>query len=804
MNDQCFMKGVDSMGQKIETKVWTRRDFIISSSAVALSATLPLGCGGEQPDEGKPAARDAAIAKGTSWAGTQSVFDMAQSLHLADVDHFGEFVDFGTAARYKYTMGGWMSGWHNDSSMNGVAYTWATKSPSRMYFNLDKKMDLDFIFRVKKGGTDSFSVYVNDHPLTRVSIKGDNFDTYSVSATAEQTVAGENYFKLIYNTAEQQIAGTPASFAVDYMRIVPKTTVSPKQFNPPHYKKVIQQYKSKDKEYTSLVLSCPTTLSYYFEVPPSAALCMFGTPILDAKSKISPIDFSISITPADTNVAQKVFTQKFTKDKWQEVMVNLTQYAGKLVKVSLTANGKENSRLALGAPAVRLKQPTAKKGAKKKNVVVLLIDTLRADKLKSYGNKRVKTSQMDAFVAESTMFEQCQANSNWTKPSCASVLTGLHPDTHKARGHSSRMNKSVKMVSEMFREKGFVTGAFVANGYLASEFGFNRGWNKYINYIRETKNTNAENVFNDTLKFIDEAGDKPFFTYIQTIDPHVPYDPPAEDLKLYDARPYDGPVRPRSTGNLLEDYKRKKVELNSRDKRHLEALYDGEITYHDRQFGKFVKALKNKGVLDNTVFVVCADHGEEFFEHDSVGHGHTLYQELLHVPLMIRAPGLVPSNTRSNASATLSDIVPTVLEATGNAIQPGIEGKSLLKEANGEVANSFDASFSSFYSEADERNLQWAVRKGDWKMKMKGPVNTYLFHLPEDPGEKVDVDEKYPIARRGMRIALGQFIGAPHKAKWMSGHTKADVVVKPESKEETNENIPEDLQQQLRQLGYMK
>ncbi|MBN2715349.1 MAG: sulfatase [Deltaproteobacteria bacterium] len=786
-------------------KDWTRREFLIAGSTAALGAALPLACGGGDaaPEKQQTGKVDLA-ARGTSWAGSRSIFDMADMLHLADVEHYGEFVDFGNASRYKYTNGGWMSGWENDSSMNGVAYTWATTSPSRMYFNLTEQMDVDFQFRVKKGGTESFSVYLNDNPLRRVSMTDKDFATHTVSATADQTVPGENYFKLIYTTSEQMIAGVPSSFAIDYMRIIPRGTVSPKQFNPPHTPKMVQQYKSKDKEYTSVMMACPMTLAYYLEIPANASVCLMGAPTVDAKSKVSPIDFSIRVTPVDGGQSKQMFAKKFEKDEWEEVMVDMAPYAGKLVRIELQAKGAENARFAAGVPALRVKSAPAPRGKNRKNVVVLLVDTLRADKLKSYGNRRVKTNGMDAFVTESVLFENCQSNSNWTKPSCASVLTGLHPDSHKARGHSSTLNKSVKMVSEMFREKGFQTAAFVANGYLATEFGFNRGWNKYVNYIRENKNSDAENVFRDALKFIDDAKDTPFLAYIQTIDPHVPYDPPAEDLKLYDARPYEGPVSPRSTGNLLEEYKRKQVTLNSRDKRHLEALYDGEVTYHDRQFSKFISDLKKRGVLDDTLFVVCADHGEEFFEHESVGHGHTLYQELLHVPLIVRAPGLVPRNARVTAKASLSDIVPTVLDGTGTERPAEVEGRSLIAEANGDTANPFDASFSSFFSEADERNLQWAVRKGDWKLKMKGPVITYLFNLKDDPEEKVDVDERYPLARRAMRIALGQFIGAPDKSKWMNGQIQADVVVKPEAKEEKNENIPEELKEQLRQLGYMK
>jgi arylsulfatase A-like enzyme len=484
--------------------------------------------------------------------------------------------------------------------------------------------------------------------------------------------------------------------------------------------------------------------------------------------------------------------------------VDLGKVSGKYVKLDILAGGRSRGRLALGELAVRVDPPKITAGSeKKKNVVVVLIDTLRADKLTAYAKTRVKTPAFGKFVKESTLFERCQAPSNWTKPSCATVLTGLYPDTHKARGHASRVGSSIKLASEIFRGMGFGTGAFIANGYLAKEFGFDRGWTEYVNFIRENKNTDAENVYKQSLDFIAANKEKPFFTYIQTIDPHVPYDPPDEDLKLYDGQAYDGPVRSRSTGNLLEDFKRKKVELNARDRRRLEALYDGEITYHDRHFGHFLDGLNQLGVLDDTIVVVCSDHGEEFFDHESVGHGHSLFQELIHVPLVIRAPGVVPAGKRLANNVGLSDILPTVLAATGVPVPKGMEGTDLLPVANGEVPDPMNAAFASFFSEADDRNLSWAVRKGDFKLKMRGPARTYLYNLNNDPRERVDVDVRYPLALRALRIALGQFIGAPDKRHWNSQMVAAQVVGKPKAREEEAE-MPEDLREQLRALGYMK
>jgi arylsulfatase A-like enzyme len=783
----------------------TRRDFLLASSGVVLGAAVPFGCGSDE-GQGKLGAGDSE-AEGTLWEGTQKVVDLVESVHLADVDHHGEFVDFGTAARFKSTLGGWMSGWDNDTSMNGMTFTWATKSPSRFYFSAQEKTAIDFVIRAKPGGTEYFSVYLNDNPLSRLRFSGDDWQELRVTASPETVLVGENYLKFVYQTAEKKLGNKPASFQVDYVRVIPEGRDVPTgmAFDPPHIANLQQHYKVGDAERKSLVLSLPTAFSYYVEVPKGGKLCFAAGAIARGGAEKEPdTKLTVRATPVDESRPVELFSKDYRSATWREEMVDLSAFGGKFVKLDIVAEGRGGGRMALGEMAIRLSPPKiTAMGEKKKNVVVVLVDTLRADKLTAYAKTRVKTPAFGKFVKESTLFERCQAPSNWTKPSCATVLTGLYPDTHKARGHASRVGSSIKLASEIFRAMGFGTGAFIANGYLAKEFGFGRGWTEYVNFIRENKNTEAENVYKKSLDFITANKDKPFFTYIQTIDPHVPYDPPDEDLKLYDGQTYDGPVRSRSTGNLLEDFKRKKVELNARDRRRLEALYDGEITYHDRHFGHFLDGLNQLGVLDDTIIVVCSDHGEEFFDHDSVGHGHSLFQELIHVPLVIRAPGVVPAGKRLTNNVGLADILPTVLAATGVPIPKGMEGIDLLPVANGVLPDPMNAAFASFFSEADDRNLSWAVRKGDFKLKMRGPARTYLYDLSNDPRERVDVDVRYPLALRALRIALGQFIGAPDKHNWNSQLVATQVVGQPKARDE-QADMPEDLKQQLRALGYMK
>jgi arylsulfatase A-like enzyme len=799
------------LSERARPGFFSRRDFLVVGTGAALSCALPFGCGddkGKAGGAGAGGAKPDVAAEGTPWDGTIRALDLMDALHLADLRHHGEFVDFGTAARFKYSLGGWMCGFGADVNMNGLSYTWASRSPTRLYFSLAEAKPLTFELRVKKAGVDWFSIYLNDAPLTKLTMASGDFEILRATSTIEQAKVGENLLKLVYGEHEHKVAGSPAAFAIDYLRIIAEGEAGADPFEPPRLDGLRRPHKVDDKEIESLLLPSPTTLSYYLDVPPGASLCVSAACIPPAGvQKPGPIGLKARVTPVDTMAATEIGSAAIAAGEWQDQMWSLGPVAGKLAKLDIEISGEKGSRIALGAPAIRIAPPSVQAVTRKpKNVIVLLVDTLRADKLNAYGKSYVRTPALDKFSSEATLFERCQSSSNWTKPACASVLTGLHPDSHKARGHSSRLAPSIKMAGEILQAAGFATGAFIANGYLASEFGFNRGWTLYTNYIRENKPSIAEKVYKEVLDFIklQAQSGKPFFTYVQTIDPHVPYDPPAEDLKLYDAEPYTGPVAPRSTGELLESFKQKRVVLEPRDRRHLEALYDGEITYHDRHFGRFLDELVRNKLLDDTVFVLCSDHGEEFFEHESVGHGHTLFQELLHVPLVVRAPGVVPAGKRIKEDVGLCDVLPTVLAALGQPPAAGVEGRNLVPTANGAPVDPLCAAFSSFWSEADDRNLQWSVRKGDWKLKMKGPVNTLLYNLAEDPAEMADADERYPLALRALRISLGQFIGAPDKAAWASNEIAAQAAAKPDAAEDKAEEIPEDLKAQLRQLGYMQ
>src|SRR5690606_32904932 len=278
-------------------------------------------------------------------------------------------------------------------------------------------------------------------------------------------------------------------------------------------------------------------------------------------------------------------------------LLDLAQFAGQVVRIELAVDGNAEAGFSGPAVVVPLPEQALSEPTPARNAIIVLIDTLRASKLKVYEPRsRVQTPALDAFVSEAALFERAQSPENWTKPSVASVLTALTPTTHNTKQDSSMLPESALMVSEVFQEAGFSTASFIANGYVSDRFGFRQGWDHYTNYIREERNTEAENVFDEALEWIEAHKDERFFAYVHSIDPHVPYDPPGDILRMYDPDPYTGPISPRRTGLQLGDQKLGRMTFTPRDITRLEALHDGEITYHDRHFTRFVARLRELGL----------------------------------------------------------------------------------------------------------------------------------------------------------------------------------------------------------------
>lgn len=300
------------------------------------------------------------------------------------------------------------------------------------------------------------------------------------------------------------------------------------------------------------------------------------------------------------------------------------------------------------------------KAEKKPNVVVLLLDTLRSDHLGMNGYERDTSPNLDAFAEKHLKFSYTVSTSPWTPPSVATIFTGLYPSAHGMMPPSSRdtaikkstmLDGELRTLAEVFKDNGYQTGAVTPNPWMRKEFGYQQGFDQYRYFHR----VRAEKINAEGLKLLDEfKEDKPFFLYLHYLDPHNPYNPPKE-FNIY-------------KGNL-------KARTYPEKQQRFINLYDGEIRYLDDQLGKLFEQFKARGIYEDLIILIVADHGEQFMEHGHQGHGHNTYNEEIHVPLMLKA-GSRKGDVRHTTS--LVDVFPTLLDLVKIAKPDNIHGVSLL------------------------------------------------------------------------------------------------------------------------------
>lgn len=317
------------------------------------------------------------------------------------------------------------------------------------------------------------------------------------------------------------------------------------------------------------------------------------------------------------------------------------------------------------------------------NLIVISLDTLRADRLSAYGYARATSPAIDAFAANSVLFEKAIAVSSWTLPAHASLFTGVYPSSHGAITSSSRISGEIPMLAEILRERGYSTFGFTGGGYLAGRFGFKRGFEKYLITEKNRKKglpglANSLETARQVIQSL--AEDKPYFVFVHTFDVHCPYTPSDRYAAMFNNA---GAVE--VTGECRSWKRQQTQPISAPEAAALSDLYDGSIREVDDALAPFFSFLRDSGQLKKTVVVITSDHGEDFLQHGTVGHETGLFKELLHVPLIVAAPGLKAGRVRELAGQI--DIMPTIIELLGLPLLPHFQGRSLagvVQEEQGE------------------------------------------------------------------------------------------------------------------------
>ncbi len=388
-------------------------------------------------------------------------------------------------------------------------------------------------------------------------------------------------------------------------------------------------------------------------------------------------------------------------------------------------------------------------------IVVWLVDTLRPDHLQTYGYERPTSPRISELASDAVLFRQAYSASPWTKPSVATIMTSLYPITHGALEKADVLAGDLETAAEIFRDNGYETAAIVASPWITGEFGFDQGFDSFYvvkrrDRIREAK---GQDVW-DTIEtfFASRDNSRPLFLYIHTRDPHSPYRPPTELVELV-APGYDGPP----------SFRFKDDSPSAEVPRGIVDLYDGEILHTDNFVGKLIDLMKEKGIYSSSAFVLTADHGEEFLDHNGYQHGERLWEEQVRVPLIIRFPEAWSGGTEIDEPVTLLDLLPTLARLAGiDTAGKGFAGRNLIPLAG---RRETDETRPMFMDESRDLVELFALRRGDFKAiyQTRPQERFMLFNLSTDPKETKNIARTERAIAAAMRSEIEERI-APFEA----------------------------------------
>jgi arylsulfatase A-like enzyme len=391
------------------------------------------------------------------------------------------------------------------------------------------------------------------------------------------------------------------------------------------------------------------------------------------------------------------------------------------------------------------------------NVVVVLVDTLRADHVSAYGYPRPTTPHVDALARDAYLFTQARAQASCTFPSAASVLTSRYPATFLGQpGDAMGIPPGVRSLAELLAARGWSTAAVSASAVVRatpSQFNPSGGYGRgFARFDEDCEWREATCVSNHGLVALDRLRE-PFFLYLHYLDPHAPYSPPQPYRRVFRLGRPDTPWAMKGDPRPLEDMLYKggpAVEYTPGDIRFLRSLYDGEISYFDAQLGRVLDELRRRDLLDRTVLALVSDHGESFMDHGDMGHCNSVYEDEIKTPFVLRLP-LQQHGARIDATVQNLDLVPTLVDLLGVAVPAGqhLEGVSLLPLLDGAKAGERYA-----YALIGTRR---SVTDGRFKLVHDLQSGRFaLYDLQRDPGETHDVQaEQRPTFARLRQKLLG-------------------------------------------------
>ncbi|MEE8169949.1 MAG: sulfatase-like hydrolase/transferase [Phycisphaerae bacterium] len=481
---------------------------------------------------------------------------------------------------------------------------------------------------------------------------------------------------------------------------------------------------------SAVYLHAPGTMTFSVDPPQAGARLSFG---LAVTSAAVPLRISARHGEGEFVIYDDVVSNL---EAWTESNVALPpEFDGELELIveAGRVDGDADSVVLWADPIVYVPQENPPRA------IVYLIDTLAAPHLSLYGYPRRTSPNLEALAGEGVWFANAFSNASRTVESIPNLMLSLHTYSHGVQHEFHRARQGFETLAEVFSFYGFATGSFITNVNAGPRQAMDQGFDSLFDHIAyaTTKGVQRTVPIDEVIAWMDARRDRPALVYVHTAEPHRPYTPPPPFSTRF--RPGDKPP-PRG---VPKDFAQRV------------ASYDGEIAFADDMFGKFRDALRERDLLRDTLWLVTADHGEEFMQHGKIYHGTSVFAELVRVPLILAWPGHVSPRGRIEQNAQMLDVMPTLLDLFDMRTQMPMQGESLaplLVDGDRQAAKRFEARAiltETFLTHQHSR----ALIQGRWKLVIRpakgGGSRTELFDMAADPGDFEDVLRAHSgIARR--------------------------------------------------------
>ncbi len=658
--------------------------------------------------------------------------DLIDNRYLAHLHRDGAVVPLNDPGVVKFIQGAWKTRFHSTRvdgrqvlkiGRQGVLYVPLRKSlcanGCRLYVGMDQKHK-----------DQKVTVFINETQIgTRPVPHG--FSVLDMPIDAKHFIEGENRLRFFFAHSRSLPEHRRAAAFLRWLAIVRKAD--------PALHQLEEIWRTGTGRVQKMNLRDLEAWSWHLPIPPNAALDVSW-----GDSNTIPVE--ITARTRDGSLKKAPLLDR-TKRSARFDLSHLVGEDGNVIELTIARNRPVDLTAAnITTPLVDLEEIGVEPP---KYILVWMVDTLRRDRLKTYDpSTRVQTPAMNSLASTGIVFEDAIVQGGHSIPSHTSILTGLYPSVHKHETPKTRVGRKLPYQPSVFSRNHWRTLLLSSNGYVSKKWGFKRGFKDYKNFIRDGVPSQGDRVWRWLKPWLERHKKRNLYAYINSSDPHVAYRFRKKYTLLYDPGNYKGKVANPATGKLLYKVKSGKIKLKQRDKERLEAMYDGEITFNDVYLGEMVDFLKEQDMFDDTLIVIMSDHGDEFFEHGGVGHGHSLYSELIRIPFIFHYPKGLPSGLRISQGVEAMDLAPTLLSMAGLPVPEDMQGADLTHLIRNHKTRPPRPAFAS------AGNVTVAVHLGREKMILRHGSDYELYDLETDPLEQTNQKGSFPVVERALKDAL--------------------------------------------------